>query len=154
MRPIDFSKFEAEKGKCDPGYTYFLKHKDTGYKYYGYHTGNVDMFWKEGGYFSSSQLVHYFIKRDGVNSFDAKVHKRFDAWPRAQMLESKFLKRVKANKKLDWLNTTANSNKFGFMNRDIWMNPTVPCPGCGRYMVNFFRKFCTAKCSYKNKHFI
>ena len=135
-------------------YTYYLFHKPTGYKYYGYNEGSPENFWKDGGYFSSSQLVHYFIKRDGIESFEARIHKVFNSWPKAKEFEGRFLRRVKAHTKKDWLNHTANGHKFGYQNTDIVLNPPVMCPGCGRPIRNFFNRFCTSKCSYKNRfHF-
>ena len=129
-------------------YTYYLRHRESGYKYYGYSEGRPENFWKEDGYCSSSQLVHYFIRRDGLSSFDARIHKIFDNWPKAKAFEGKFLRRVKAHKRMDWLNNNANGHKFGFFNTDITRNPPVMCPGCKRPITNFFRKYCTAKCSY------
>lgn len=98
-------------------YTYCLKHIPTGFRYYGYSQNDHKQFWKT--YFGSSELVWFFIKRDGIESFEARVTRVFDFPWQARDHEGKFLRRTKVISKMDWLNCTGRRHKFGFNNRDI-----------------------------------
>ena len=133
-------------------YTYYLHHKPTGFKYYGskasYGAG-PELFWKKGGYFSSSEIVAYFVRRDGPESFDVRVTKIFDDPQKAKEHESKFLKKVKANKKDDWLNCTGRGyKKFGKNYVNI-MIPRLKCPGCGRDLIFPLKEYCQRSCRTK-----
>jgi hypothetical protein len=87
-------------------YTYYLYHVPTGKKYYGYRYANrcepKQDLWNE--YFSSSDLVEALIKDHGKESFTAEVRKVFDRYEEAHDYEQRFLRRVKAVEKDDWLN--------------------------------------------------
>ena len=96
-------------------YTYFLLHLPTGLKYYGSKYGkgsNPESFWKPGGYFTSSAKVKKLVEEYGVNSFRAEVRKIFSNPDQALRYEYKFLKKVKALKKNDWLNDNYGGEKF------------------------------------------
>jgi hypothetical protein len=78
----------------------------TGKKYYGSRVANrcepEQDLWNE--YFSSSKLVKILIKEQGKESFIAKVRKTFDNINDAHEYEQRFLHRVKAVEKEEWLN--------------------------------------------------
>ncbi len=88
-------------------YTYFIRHKVTGLKYYGVKYGldaDPATFWTEGGYQSSSKLIKEIIEKDGLDSFVAQVRKIFNSVEEAVSYEQRFLRRVGAVEKKDWLN--------------------------------------------------
>lgn len=129
-------------------YTYYLYHKPTGYKYYGSKTGpdsDPNRFWKLHGYYSSSDLVYYFIRRDGEDSFIAQVRKIFACPQEAKEYEGNFIRRWNINDRMDWLNHTAKKNKFGKLYEDI-MIPRLLCPGCGRNMIWCRKEYCQRIC--------
>lgn len=96
-------------------YTYFLLHKPTGLKYYGSkyeRDADPALFWKPGGYFSSSDKVKSLILEYGAETFRAEVRKIFSTPDDAIEYEYKFLEKVGALKKADWLNENAGGKKF------------------------------------------
>jgi hypothetical protein len=96
-------------------YTYFVYHKPTGLKYYGSKYGkgaNPDMFWKPGGYFTSSLKVKKLLKEYGIDSFKAEVRKVFENPDQALNYEYRFLKKVRALDKIEWLNENLGGEKF------------------------------------------
>lgn len=96
-------------------YTYFLFHVPTGLKYYGSKYGadaNPSTFWQPGGYFTSSIKVKQLIQHYGIGSFRAQVCKIFETPAQALDYEYRFLKKVNAIKKLDWLNRNLGGHKF------------------------------------------
>ena len=96
-------------------YTYYVFHRPTGLKYYGSKYGknaNPNTFWKPNGYFTSSKKVKKLIIEYGIDSFDAEVRKIFDSPDKAINYEYKFLKKVKALLKDDWLNDNYGGEKF------------------------------------------
>lgn len=96
-------------------YTYFLYHNPTGFKYYGVKFGkraNPELFWVPGGYYSSSVKVKELINNYGADSFRAEVRKKFTCVEDAIRYEYKFLRKVNAVSKNDWLNQCAISDKF------------------------------------------
>jgi hypothetical protein len=96
-------------------YTYFILHIPTGLKYYGSKYGkgaNPELFWKPGGYFTSSLKVKELLTEYGVNSFRAEVRKVFKSPDRALSYEYRFLKKVNALNKEDWLNENLGGEKF------------------------------------------
>jgi hypothetical protein len=96
-------------------YTYFLYHKPTGLKYYGVKfskRANPELFWVPGGYYSSSVKVKELIKQYGADSFRAEIRKTFICAEDAIQYEYRFLKKVNAVSKDDWLNQCAVSDKF------------------------------------------
>jgi hypothetical protein len=96
-------------------YTYFVLHIPTGKKYYGskYGKGSTpETFWKPGGYFTSSEKVKNLLQEYGVNSFKAEVRKVFDTPDQALNYEYRFLKKVDALKKSEWLNENLGGEKF------------------------------------------
>lgn len=129
-------------------YTYYLYHKPTGYKYYGSKTGpnsDPNTFWKPHGYYSSSDLVYYFIRRDGEDSFIAEVRKLFETPWEAKEYEGRFIRRWGLNDRMDWLNHTAKKNKFGILYENI-MTPRLLCPGCGKKMIWCMKEYCQRRC--------
>lgn len=96
-------------------YTYFLYHKPTGLKYYGVKfskRANPELLWVPGGYFSSSVKVKKLVQEYGVDSFRAEVRKTFNSAAEAVKYEYRFLRRVNAVTKSDWINQCAVSDKF------------------------------------------
>lgn len=98
-------------------YTYYLYHRPTGFKYYGYSEKDHNQFWKT--YFGSSELVKFFINKYGIDSFDARVVKIFEFPWQAKDHENRFFRKTKIIAKMDWLNCTGKRNKFGRNNWDI-----------------------------------
>lgn len=102
-------------------YTYFLYHKPTGFKYYGVKfskRANPELFWVPGGYYSSSVKVKALINQYGADSFRAEVRKTFASAEEAVRYEYRFLIKVNAVTKSDWLNQCAISDKFYCMMGD------------------------------------
>ena len=96
-------------------YTYFLYHNPTGFKYYGVKfskRANPELFWVPGGYYSSSVKVKELIEQYGADSFRAEVRKKFTCVEDAVQYEYRFLRKVNAVSKNDWLNQCAISDKF------------------------------------------
>ena len=96
-------------------YTYFVLHIPTGLKYYGSKYGkgsNPNTFWKPGGYFTSSIKVKQLIEDYGIGSFKAEVRKVFTKPEEALNYEYRFLKKVNALNKEDWLNKNLGGEKF------------------------------------------
>jgi hypothetical protein len=96
-------------------YTYFVLHIPTGLKYYGSKYGkgsNPDTFWKSGGYFTSSVKVKNLVKEYGIDSFKAEVRKVFESPDQALNYEYRFLKKVSALDKSEWLNENLGGEKF------------------------------------------
>jgi hypothetical protein len=96
-------------------YTYFVLHVPTGLKYYGSKYGrdaDPDKFWTTGGYFTSSVKVKQLILEYGVDSFNAVVRKKFKTAEEALEYEYRFLKKVGALKKDDWLNKNMGGKEF------------------------------------------
>jgi len=96
-------------------YTYYLYHIPTGKKYYGVKFGkrsNPNLFWVAGGYFSSSRRVKELIDQYGIDSFKAEVRKIFSSAEEAVKYEYRFLCKVNAVRKNDWLNQSAIGAKF------------------------------------------
>lgn len=76
-------------------YTYFIKHKETGYFYYGVKYGkdtDTDMFWIK--YFTSSKIIKEMIKKDGKDSFDISIRKTFKTPVEAMEYEMRILRRI------------------------------------------------------------
>jgi hypothetical protein len=96
-------------------YTYFVLHIPTGLKYYGSKYGKdstPDTFWKPGGYFTSSLKVKKLLKEYGIDSFKAEVRKVFENPDQALNYEYRFLKKVRALDKSEWLNENLGGEKF------------------------------------------
>lgn len=96
-------------------YTYYLYHIPTGFKYYGVKFGkraNPNLFWVPGGYYSSSTKVKELIDQYGVESFKGSVRKIFNSAEDAIKYEYRFLRKINAVRKEDWLNQAAVSDKF------------------------------------------
>jgi hypothetical protein len=89
---------------CTP-YTYYLFHRPTGLKYYGARYGrncNPSDLWTT--YFTSSRYVKDLIKEYGENSFDVEIRRVFNDGSKAREWEHKVLRRLRVNKRRDWLN--------------------------------------------------
>jgi hypothetical protein len=96
-------------------YTYFVKHLPTGMKYYGSKYGkdaDPTKFWIEGGYYTSSRKVKLLIEQYGVESFECRVTRVFETAEQALAHEYKFIEKVGAVKKADWLNENNGGEKF------------------------------------------
>jgi group I intron endonuclease len=94
-------------------YTYYLYHKPTKTHYYGVRTAkncNPSELWNT--YFSSSKLVKNLIEQYGVNSFDFTVRKTFTTPCDALQWEHKFLSKINAASRSDWLNCHNGGNTF------------------------------------------
>lgn len=96
-------------------YTYFVLHIPTGKKYYGSKYGkgsNPDTFWRPGGYFTSSEKVKLLLQEYGADSFRAEVRKIFNTPDQALKYEYRFLSKVDALNKVEWLNENLGGEKF------------------------------------------
>lgn len=94
-------------------FTYHLYHRPTKQHYYGvrYRIGtSPSELWTK--YFSSSSIVHQLIKEYGLDSFDVKVRKTFSTGAEALLWEHKFLTRIDAASRKEWINRHNGSNKF------------------------------------------
>lgn len=96
-------------------YTYYLYHRPTGLKYYGSKYGkdaDPAKFWVANGYFTSSVNIHNLIEEYGIESFDARVTRIWQTPEQALNHEYRFLTRVDAVRRSDWLNENAGGSKF------------------------------------------
>jgi len=96
-------------------YTYFILHIPTGKKYYGSKYGkgaSPELFWVPGGYFTSSEPVKKLIAEYGHDSFRAEVRKIFETPDQALKYEYRFLQKINALHKDDWLNENLGGEKF------------------------------------------
>jgi len=94
-------------------YTYHLYHKPTGKHYYGVRTAkdcHPDELWVT--YFSSSKIVNFMIEEYGIDSFDYKIRKIFETAEEALEWEMKFLFRIDAATKDNWLNRHNGGKNF------------------------------------------
>src|ERR1700674_5677514 len=101
-------------------YTYYLKNRVTGEKYYGvrYAVGcDPSELWVT--YFSSSKWVKDRISKYGSSSFDFEVRKTFDSVKTALAWEEKVLRRLNVTKNDSWL----NQNVCG---RHLWIGKQCP----------------------------
>lgn len=96
-------------------YTYYLHHRPTGLKYYGVkysETANPSELWVS--YFSSSSYVHRLIEMHGKDSFDISIRKIFSNKKKAILWEKRFLSKIDAKNRKDWLNMhNGDRNFFG-----------------------------------------
>lgn len=87
-------------------YTYLIKHKPTGFVYYGVRTANkveaVNDLWKE--YFTSSKKIHALMEETGQDSFDIEIRKEFSSVEKAIEWEVKVLRRCKVLEDERWIN--------------------------------------------------
>jgi hypothetical protein len=86
-------------------YTYYIYHVPTGKKYYGCEhkkTAHSSNLWTK--YFSSSKIVHRLLEQYGPDSFQTQVRKIFSSAKEALSYEDRFLRKVHAVEKDDWLN--------------------------------------------------
>lgn len=114
---ICFEDNFMEEDRKFPAYTYYLYHVPTGKKYYGYRGANKcspeDDLWKK--YFSSSKYVKALVKEYGKESFVAEVRKMFDTAIEARSYETRFLRRVNAIEKEEWLNKAYMGKHFYYV---------------------------------------
>lgn len=102
-------------------YTYYLYHNPTGKRYYGVRTAkdcHPDELWKT--YFSTSKVVKSLREQYGDNSFYYEVRKLFDTPKEALEWETKFLMRIDAANREDWLNRHNGGNKFNTTGKRAW----------------------------------
>lgn len=94
-------------------FTYLLIHLPTGKRYYGVRFAkgaHPDQLWTT--YFSTSKIVKQLIAETGVSSFTAEVRRTFDDPLKALAWETKFLHRIDATRREDWLNRHNGGKKF------------------------------------------
>jgi hypothetical protein len=90
-------------------YTYLITHIPSNQKYYGvrYAKGcNPSEFWNL--YFTSSKYVAKLISETGKDSFVFEIRRTFSDVSAARKWEHKFLRRIKAPVRSDFLNKTDN----------------------------------------------
>ena len=83
-------------------YTYVVRHKETGYFYYGCKFANdgythPELFWNKEhkrGYFTSSKLIHKMIDEYGIDAFEFEVRKVFDCPKSTFLYEQKVIRRI------------------------------------------------------------
>src|SRR5271157_105028 len=94
-------------------YTYFLRCKPTGEKYYGVRYARgcdpADL-WKT--YFSSSRQVFQRIQQYGKDGFEFEVRKIFATAALAQSWEEKVLRRLDALHRTDCRNQNVGGKRF------------------------------------------
>lgn len=94
-------------------FSYHLYHRPTNQHYYGIRHRQgcqpTDLWVK---YFSSSSLVKELIEQYGVDSFDWQVRKTFKDSASALLWEHRFLTRIDAAGREDWLNRHNGGRKF------------------------------------------
>lgn len=94
-------------------YTYYIKHRPSGKRYYGVRTANrvepVEDLWKR--YFTSSRHVKRLIEEDGIDSFEVQVRRQFTDPKSAHAWEDRFLRRVNALNDDMWINRRVG-NKY------------------------------------------
>lgn len=121
-------------------YTYHLFHKPTKKHYYGVRTAkdcNPDELWKT--YFSTSKIVKSLREQYGDNSFDYEVRKLFETPEDALEWETKFLTKINAAEREDWLNRHNGGNTFTTVNKSSW-NKGIPHPEIVRKKIAEKRK--------------
>lgn len=94
-------------------FAYHLYHKPTGKHYYGvrFKRGTVPSdLWSK--YFSSSKVVHQLIEEYGKDSFTFTVRKTFTSGEEALRWEHRFLTRINAADRNDWINRHNGGKKF------------------------------------------
>lgn len=77
-------------------YTYFIKHKETGYFYYGVkYSKNADpnLFWVN--YFTSSKSVKKLIEIYGKDSFEVQIRRTFKDRIHAKKWEDKVISKIR-----------------------------------------------------------
>lgn len=102
-------------------YTYYLYHRPTKTHYYGVRTAkncNPTELWES--YFSTSKSVKRLIEEYGKDSFDCKVRKIFNDPLDALRWEHKFLSKIDAASRLDWLNKYNGGNTFTTAQQIPW----------------------------------
>ena len=100
-------------------YTYFLKWSTTGMKYYGVRYANdcsPEDLWQS--YFTSSTYVSKYIDLYG-NPDIIQIRKTFEDSESALLWEAKFLKKVNAAERTDFLNKSNGFGKFDHMDPEI-----------------------------------
>lgn len=86
-------------------YTYFLRNRITGEKYYGVrYAAGCDPAELWVTYFSSSKVVKRRIAEYGKDSFEAEVRKSFATGRQARNWEERVLRRLNVLRRSDWLN--------------------------------------------------
>lgn len=94
-------------------YTYYIFHRPTRQHYYGVkfaQDADPDLFWKT--YFTSSNAVKALIEEYGEKSFDVSIRRTFNNAKEAILWEAKFLNRIDAKGRKDWLNQHNSDGKF------------------------------------------
>jgi len=94
-------------------FSYYLYHRPTKQYYYGirHRRGcHPSELWVK--YFSSSSLVKKLIEQYGADSFEWQVRKTFNDSTSAVIWEHRFLTRINAAGRNDWLNRHNGGNKF------------------------------------------
>ncbi len=115
--PAKFTAFDRTP------YTYFLKHKVSGKKYYGSRTAKgckPEELWSK--YFSSSKIIKNIIQEEGKDIFQFEVRKVFSNKKLCRLFEAKFLTKINAAKRDDWYNQTngdGNFSRAGIIDSDI-----------------------------------
>lgn len=97
---------------CKP-YTYYLYHIPTGKHYYGVQFGqsaDPSNLWNT--YFTSSTRVHKLIEDYGKESFIASVRKTFQIPEQAIKWERKFLNRIDAKNRSEWINCHNSDGQY------------------------------------------
>jgi hypothetical protein len=94
-------------------FSYYLYHRPTNQHYYGIrHCRGCQPSELWVKYFSSSLLVKKLIEQYGSDSFEWQIRKTFTDSESALLWEHRFLKRINAAGRSDWLNRHNGGNKF------------------------------------------
>jgi hypothetical protein len=100
-------------------YTYLVKHKATGKKYYGSRCKNftklnrtpADDFWKQ--YTTSSENINNIIEQEGKDAFDYEIRRTFDTVEEMANWETRVLTRSRVLERQDiWMNGNVAGKKI------------------------------------------
>lgn len=118
-------------------FTYSIYCRPTGQYYYGVRFArgcDPDDMWKS--YFTSSIYVKKLIQEHGKDAFDVKIRKVFKDPNEAKVWEAKFLSRIKASQREDFI------NKYDFMLFDLknrcWINDGTQSKNIDSALLNDF----------------
>jgi hypothetical protein len=94
-------------------YTYRIFHRPTKTYYYGAKYSKKSdpaTFWVD--YFTSSKIVHSLIEQYGTHTFEIQRIKSFNTKEETLLWETKFLTKINAAARSDWLNMHNGDGKF------------------------------------------
>ena len=117
-------------------YTYRIYHRPTKMFYYGSKTSNhrrnianPTTFWID--YFTSSKRVHQLIEQYGTHTFEIQRIKTFKTKEEAVRWEAKFLQRIDAAHRYNWLNMHNCDKEFTCKSHTTQTKNNMSIQKCG-----------------------